>query len=128
MRQGEETEAAKGPDPEKRGEFYSSGATLTRYRLAAKIPVPVTSLGKVTIHGGVLTLSRYNGKVLAQADMGAVEVLTPKLYMGTGVKLDLGPAGKWAIGFYQNYGLLDDARSDTRHFAQAVQDARSGWR
>lgn len=128
MRRDAESEAAQGPHPDTRGEFWSVDATVARYRLAARIPIPVASLARVTVHCGVLTVSRYNEKVLVQVDAGAVKVDTPRLFMGTGVKLDLGPKGKWVIGFYPQYGLLDDARSDTRHFVQAVQDAQSGWR
>jgi hypothetical protein len=128
MRDEVASEAAQGPDPSSRGEFYSGGATLARYRVATKIPVTVTSVAKVTIHEGVLTLSRYDDEVLAEVDVGTVKMAAPRMFWGAGVKLDLGPAGTWVVGFYQSHGLLDDARSDTRHFIQALQDAQSGWR
>lgn len=110
-----------------RGEFRSTLATLGRVRFA--ISIPVSPLAEVTIHKGRLTLQqRPNGKVLAEVDVNAVSVTEPRIFLGVGVKLDLGDAGRWVVGFSKRYGLLDDARATTRQFLQAVRDGQSGYR
>jgi hypothetical protein len=115
------------PSATGRGEFRSTLASLGRGRFA--LSIPVSDLAEVTVHKGRLTLRRGpNGKVLAEADVNAVTVAEPRIFLGAGVKLDLGDAGRWVVGFSQRYGLLDDARATTRHFLQALRDGRDGYR
>ncbi len=110
-----------------RGEFRSTVATLGRGRFV--ISIPVSYLAEVTVHKGRLTLrQRSNGKVFAEVDVSAVIVSEPRIFLGAGVKLDLGDAGQWVVGFSQRYGLLDDARATTRRFIQALRDGQSGPR
>jgi hypothetical protein len=116
-----------GPSTNGRGEFRSTLASLGRGRFA--ISMPVSYLAEVTVNKGRLTLRRNaNGKVFAEVDVNAVKVAEPRIFLGAGVKLDLGDAGNWVVGFSQRYGLLDDARATTRHFLQALRDGRDGYR
>jgi hypothetical protein len=126
MRDEATAEEENGLATANRGEFVSTSATLGRGRFA--ISIPVSYLAGVSVHKGTLTLKGSRGNVLAEVDVSSVQIDSPRIFMGAGVKLDLGSAGHWVIGFSHPYGLLDDARSDTRHFVQAVRDAQIGWR
>jgi hypothetical protein len=126
MRAEATAEEENGPVTATRGEFVSTSATLGRGRFA--VSIPVSYLARVSVHKGTLTLAGSRGNVLAEVDVSSVQIDSPRILMGAGVKIDLGSAGHWVVGFSHPYGLLDDARSDTRHLVQAVRDAQTGWR